>query len=848
VRTLDRESLWESKISSHLLDESLVFGRATEKDHIIELVLSFSQGSGIHVFPVVGMGGIGKTTVAQMIYNDCRVQESFDLMSWIHVSQNFDVRRLTIAITESLTREPCDLNQLSSVHDILTQVVHEKSVFLVLDDLWNERHSIWQDFLRPLKSAKRVTILVTTRSKEVSKIVQTVEPLVLHSLSEDHCWLLFKYYAFGGINIDEKSNLVKVGRKIMQKCGGLPLAVKSISCLLRSKVDIQTWMEISESEFWEYSRDNEEIFCALRLSFYRLPARLKPCFLLCSLYPKGETFSKDDMIHLWTAHGYIHPTECKTLEKVAGEYFDELNARSLIETDTIRLADISKQVLRPFRKSFFLFSETKREKIKSISRRLEISIGTTFNTNQNPYESDIRSLIESFGEKATQSSLFQTFRLHDMIWDLAKSLSSCLIYAIAVNEGSLYVQDKIEHLFFWLGRGTCRQSNQQDNFETCLISDLQFPHNRASVQSCQRIESLDSMEDPHLNLARSPACLAENTRWNCLRTLVLKQWTFIHIGMYEFTYLRALVLDSCKDSGCITAIRYLKHLRYLRVTNCDSMLEDNLKHLTESICNLYSLEKLIVFTRRKEFSLNRCNLVSLRYLHLSIRFNHWSLHTFCQFYNLDTLCLQNCDSIAEFPLCIGNLMKLKCLRLVQISKIKKLDNFSFRCQSNSNKSELTNITFPALEELEFDGLWDLQDWCPVPDSDCPKLQSITIKNCYKLRRIPYFGSVRNLIIENLGLSALQLSAYNEPSQLQTLDIRYCPKLKSLIGLKHLCCLGSLYIAYCPELVAFHNDKLPFRPQHVFVDECPGLKEWCDEQELYYQVLCRSRLSTFYIWL
>jgi hypothetical protein len=123
----------------------------------------------------------------------------------------------------------------------------------------------------------------------------------------------------------------------------------------------------------------------------------------------------------------------------------------------------------------------------------------------------------------------------------------------------------------------------------------------------------------------------------CLRTLVLKQWTFIHIGMYEFRYLRALVLDSCQDSGCITAIRYLKHLRYLRVTNCDSMLKDNLKHLTESIRHLYSLEKLIVFTRQKEFSLNRCNLVSLRYLHLSIRFNHWSLHTFCQFYMLEII-------------------------------------------------------------------------------------------------------------------------------------------------------------------------------------------------------------------
>lgn len=86
-----------------------------------------------------------------------------------------------------------------------------------------------------------------------------------------------------------------------------------------------------------------------------------------------------------------------------------------------------------------------------------------------------------------------------------------------------------------------------------------------------------------------------------------------------------------------------------------------------------------------------------------------------------------------------------------------------------------------------------------------------------------------------ALTDLQLSVYNEPSHLHVLDIKYCQDLKSLVGLKNLCSLGSLYIAHCPKLVVFRKEKLSFRPQHVFIDDCPGLVEWCDEQELCYQV-------------
>ncbi|PVH38639.1 hypothetical protein PAHAL_5G311100 [Panicum hallii] len=823
-----RDSQWESRSSSHLFDESLVFGRADEKERVIELVLSCSQGSKTHVLPVVGMGGIGKTTMAQMVYNDGRVQERFDLRGWVHVSETFDLRRLTIAIYESLTRGPCEYSELSSVHDVLKQKLCGKSVFMVLDDLWNERQSFWQDLLCPLKDAESVMILVTTRSKEVARLVQTVEPLVLGSLSEEHCWLLFQHYAFGDRIIDEESSLVQVGRKIMQKCGGLPLAVKSIGCLLRSKRNMQTWLEISESEFWEYSDDNDEIFCALRLSFYRLPARLKPCFLLCVLYPKGEPFTKDDMIHLWIAHGYIQTTGCKTPERIAGEYFDELNERSLIEPYLVHL-DIRE------RPSFWKNSPGIRGSQSIRNANNGISLLET-----DASYSDIISLLETSLGTTKASLAFRNFRLHDMTWELAKSLSTSLLSAVVVDGGSLYLGQNMERLPFLVGGG--RQNTHRYNTYNQINGSPGIGMN----PSGQKNWLIDSMDD-HVNLM-SVACSTGNKHvniltienrvsqlhdMNYLRTLMLKQCTFFHIGIHEYRYLRILVLDSC-NSGCISATQYLKLLRYLHVSNCDSMFGKNLKHLTESICHLYSLEKLIVTTCWKEFSMTSCHLFSLRYLQLSVRFSDWSLHPFCQFYNLDTLCLKKCDSIADLPICIGNLMSLKRLQLIQISNIKKLDHYSFRCQSNSYKSDLTKAIFPALEELEFDSLCDLQDWCGLQDSDCPKIQNITLRNCYKLRRIPYFGSVRNLIIRKLALADLQLSAYNELSQLQTLDIRYCKNLKSLMGLKNLCSLGSLYIAHCPQLIVLCKDKLPFRPQHVFVDDCPGLKEWCDEQELYYQ--------------
>lgn len=426
-----------------------------------------------------------------------------------------------------------------------------------------------------------------------------------------------------------------------------------------------------------------------------------------------------------------------------------------------------------------------------------------FNYSLNFAELHRISLLEALGGRTSNTTLnpallsSQKFWLHDMTWDLAKSLSSHMLSEMPCAGGRLKVANKVQHLFVYKPNG---------KFEDCQLDNL--------------------------------------------RTLVLESIEFVtdNIGIHKFAYLRVLILGCRLFSGSISCIQNLKHLRYLCVychaikRNLELLQRGNTKPelFLGTICNLYSLEKLVISTFGTQLCIKSCDLVSLRYLHLSVNSNCFSFLRFCELYNLDTLCLHRCYNITELHICIGNLKKLRHLKLSQNAVIK-LNHDSFQCHNNNNKCQQMEVAFPALEELEFDRLRSLQDWCELQDSDCPKLQNITIRNCYKLRRIPYFGSVRKLMLSKLALTDLQLSVHSAPSQLQILDIRDCQSLNSLVGLECLCSLGSLYIANCPDLIVPPKMKLPCKPHYIFIDECLGLMEWCVIQDFYYQVLC-------YFWI
>ncbi|KAJ3682540.1 hypothetical protein LUZ60_015113 [Juncus effusus] len=316
--------------TSHMVVESNIFGRENDKEELINLLCSDSNnGDVISVVTIVGMGGLGKTTVAQLVYKDPRIRQKFDLFGWVCVSDDFSVERLTKEVVESITRCSCGIKNFTILQEKLEEEIKGKNVFLVLDDVWNENRSVWELFRMPFLSAKLVKILVTTRNELVARIMQTIPSFKLHDLSEEQCWQLFQQYAFGGANCNKEWKL-EIGKQIMKKCGRLPLAVKSIASLLRHEESEESWREILESELWELEA-TKEIFPPLQISYSRLPTYLKPCLIYCSMFPKDYVYDIEDLIPLWYAQGYLELKGRTTIKEIGMEYVKQLFERSFFE-------------------------------------------------------------------------------------------------------------------------------------------------------------------------------------------------------------------------------------------------------------------------------------------------------------------------------------------------------------------------------------------------------------------------------------------------------------------------------------------------------------------------------------
>ena len=221
---------------------------------------------------------------------------------------------------------------MNLLQEDLSKKLQGKRFLLVLDDVWNEDPEKWDRYRCALVSGgKGSKIIITTRNKNVGILMGGMTPYHLKQLSNNDCWQLFKKHAFVDGDSSSHPELEMIGKDIVKKLKGLPLAAKAVGSLLCTRDAEEDWKNILKSEIWELPSDKNNILPALRLSYSHLPATLKRCFAFCSVFPKDYVFEKRRLVQIWMALGFIQPQGRRKMEEIGSGYFDELQSRSFFQ-------------------------------------------------------------------------------------------------------------------------------------------------------------------------------------------------------------------------------------------------------------------------------------------------------------------------------------------------------------------------------------------------------------------------------------------------------------------------------------------------------------------------------------
>lgn len=306
------------------VEDPRILGRGEDKESILAELSASNIREGLVILPIVGLGGIGKTALAQIVFNDTQFKE-YNFRAWVHVSPKFDLLDIGRSLVSlAMGEEPHDSHGIEYVSKRIQHLYNGMKVLIVLDDLWEED----SDKLERLKSmfnpdgkTSKVIVIVTTCSEGVARKICTVQPYKLNPLTRENCWTIIEQTS-GFDGREDKEEVRKLGWQIAGNCGGLPLAAQKLGVWL-SDEDSEEWLKMSVIGIWIS-------FQCLVLTYRRLPLNLRLCFAYCAIFPKGHNIVKDDLINQWTALDLIHPSG--NAKKLAEEYIGTLLDISFLQT------------------------------------------------------------------------------------------------------------------------------------------------------------------------------------------------------------------------------------------------------------------------------------------------------------------------------------------------------------------------------------------------------------------------------------------------------------------------------------------------------------------------------------
>ncbi|XP_070663554.1 putative disease resistance RPP13-like protein 1 [Malus domestica] len=840
--------------SSDVLDEKLVVGRDGDKGKIIELLSRKYEHAGavnFDVVAIVGMAGVGKTTLAQLVFNNKDdAMKEFELKVWVSVSDDFDVVRVTKAILESITSRPVKVQEFSKMQHNLSEQLRGKKFLIVLDDIWNkgdyDLYDLWTRLQSPFGvGAGGSKIIVTTRDRNVAKTTGAAGVHNLECMADGDCLEIFERHAFGEINNGKPVNYDLIGTKIVETCHGLPLAARTLGGLLRCK-EKDEWGEILNNKLWNPA-DKSGILPVLKLSYHYLPSHLKRCFAYCSILPNDYEFGEKQLVLLWMAEGLIQqkPDDNKQMEDLGRDYFRELLARSLLQGSS---KNNSRYVMHD------LVNDLAQWAAGEICFRLEDKQGDNLQSTcfqRARYSSFIAGdfdgvmRFEAF-PKLERLRTFLPLSLSDSRW-WWKYLSRKVIFELLPQMKYLRVLSfngyKITELPKSIGDLRLLQYLDLSYTDiTCLPKSTSTLYNLQTLilEGCSKLKSLPTNMSNLINLRH-------------LNNSGASSLVGMPSQLGRLTNLQSLPLFVVSKGSDQPGVREIGPLLHLRGTLCLSRLENvtdvedarraNLicKERLDSLVLKWShssdtrktetvvLDMLQPHTKLKEFTLKS---------YAGKEFSSWVGGSF--FSNMVLVRLEECNNCLSLPP-LGQLPRLKELYIREMNAVESVGaEFYGECV----------LPFPLLEILEFVDMRHWKVWLPFQldqgSSVFPCLKRLSIKGCSKLEgklpeKLDLLAELEIVKCEELVVSIANCK------QLRQINIDSCKVLVHTDAKVEFELLESLCLSNISEVMSLQTGEL-FRKglskaRDLKINGCEKLTSSLkNEGRLLQQLTCLGRLE------